>query len=73
MALPRAGLFVIWYNWSASSDTFIDRNVNEFTSLNLSNINPSFPNVGRNWGSTPLPSSSASHEKAGIAPAEPRQ
>jgi hypothetical protein len=45
MATPAPGLFVVWYNWSASSDTFIDRNGNELTSLNLSNINPSFPNV----------------------------
>lgn len=43
---PPPGLFVLWYNWSVSSDTYIDRNGNKLNSLNLSNINPGFPDVG---------------------------
>jgi hypothetical protein len=45
MVTPPDGLFVIWYNWSLSSDTFVDRDGNEFSRLNLSEIDPSYPDL----------------------------
>lgn len=39
------GLFVLWYNWFQTSGTYIDRNGNALKSLNLSDINPSLPDV----------------------------
>lgn len=45
LAAPPPGLFVIWYNWYVSSDTYIDRNGNKLTSLNLSQIDPGLPDV----------------------------
>ena len=44
-AAPPPGLFVIWYNWAMSSDTYVDRNGNELNSLNLSQIDPALPDV----------------------------
>jgi len=43
-AAPPPGLFVIWYNWAMSSDTYVDRNGNELNSLNLK-IDPTLPDV----------------------------
>jgi hypothetical protein len=45
MAHPPPGLFLLWYNMWFSSDTYIDRNGNEFKSLNLSQIHPDLPNI----------------------------
>ena len=45
MAYPPPGLFVLWYNLSISSDTYIDRDGNELNSLNLSELDPSLPDV----------------------------
>jgi hypothetical protein len=45
MATPPDGLFLLWYNWGIASDTFVDRNGNEFSSLNLSNIDPGYPDL----------------------------
>lgn len=45
MATPPDGLFVVWYNWGASSDTFVDGDGNDFSRLNLSKIDPDYPNV----------------------------
>ena len=45
MGQPPPGLFVIWYNVWISSDTYIDRDGNEFKSLALNQINPALPNV----------------------------
>ena len=45
MVTPPDGLFVIWYNWGLSSDTFVDRNGNEFSHLNLSEIDAAYPDL----------------------------
>ena len=45
MAYPPPGLFLLWYNVFVSTDKYIDRNGNEFTTIPLSQINPSLPNV----------------------------
>jgi len=45
MAYPPAGLFVLWYNALTSSNSFIDRDGNRFESINLSEINPAFPDI----------------------------
>jgi len=42
-AAPPPGLFVLWYNWFVSSDTYVDRDGNELT--NLSQIDPGLPDV----------------------------
>jgi hypothetical protein len=42
---PPPGLYVIWYNWALGSDTYVDRNGNEVKTLNLSQIDPSLPDV----------------------------
>ena len=42
---PPPGLFVIWYNWFVSSDTYIDRNGNELTGVNLSQLDPTLPDL----------------------------
>jgi hypothetical protein len=44
-AAPPPGLFVLWYNWSVSSDTYVDRNGDEFSSVNLSQIDPALPDI----------------------------
>ena len=58
MAYPPPGLFVLWYNLSISSDTYIDRNGNELKSLNLSELDPGLPDVDLNlkldgWATVP--------------------
>ena len=45
LVTPPPGLFVLWYNWYVGSGTFIDRNGDELSSLNLNQIDPSLPNV----------------------------
>ena len=45
MATTSDGLFVVWYNWDISSDTFVDRDGNEFNRLNLSDIDPGYPDL----------------------------
>jgi hypothetical protein len=45
MTNPPPGLFVAWYNWGLWSDTYIDRNGNKLSSLNLSELDPSLPDV----------------------------
>lgn len=44
-AAPPPGLFVLWYNWSVSSGTYVDRNGDEFSGLNLSQIDPALPDI----------------------------
>ena len=44
-AAPPPGLFVLWYNWFVSSDTYVDRDGNALTRLNLSQIDPGLPDV----------------------------
>ncbi len=58
-ATPPPGLFVMWYNWFAWSDTYVDRNGNELSSLNLSEIDPGYPDVdidisGSGWATIPV-------------------
>jgi len=48
-ATPPPGLFFIWYNWYLWTDTYIDRNGNELKNFNLSDINPSLPDVQRDF------------------------
>jgi len=45
LVTPPPGLFVLWYNWGVGSDTYVDRNGNELDSLNLSQLDPSLPDV----------------------------
>jgi hypothetical protein len=45
MATPPDGLFVVWYNWGTTSDTFADRNGNDVNRLNLSEIDPGYPDL----------------------------
>ena len=45
MATPPAGLFILWYNAYAFSDTYIDRNGNEFNRIQLSDIYPQLPDI----------------------------
>ena len=45
LATPPPGLFVLWYNWFISSGEFIDRNGNELSSINLSEIDPDLPDI----------------------------
>ncbi len=45
MATPPEGLTVVWYNWGISSDTFVDRDGNERSGLNLSDIDPGYPDL----------------------------
>jgi hypothetical protein len=45
MAAPPDGLFLLWYNWGISSNTFIDRDGNEFSRLNLSEVDPGYPDL----------------------------
>ncbi|MCK5712514.1 MAG: hypothetical protein KAI25_07355, partial [Hyphomicrobiaceae bacterium] len=33
---PAPGMFVLWYNWFVGSNTYIDRNGNKLTTINLS-------------------------------------
>jgi len=48
MAYPPAGLFVLWYNTNAHSGSFIDRDGNKFSRINLSAIDPVLPDVDIN-------------------------
>lgn len=45
MAHPPPGLFVIWYNIFINTSKYYDRNGNELSTLNLSQIDPTLPNV----------------------------
>jgi hypothetical protein len=45
MVTPPDGLFVVWYNWGISSDTFVDGDGNKLSSLNLSEIDPGYPDL----------------------------
>ena len=45
MATPPDGLVVVWYNWRTSSDTFVDRDGNELSRLNLGEIDPGYPDL----------------------------
>ena len=45
LAHPPPGLFLVWYNTFTSSSSFIDKDGNEFSSINLSDINPALPDV----------------------------
>jgi hypothetical protein len=45
MATPPDGLFVVWYNWGISSDTFVDRDGNKVDRLNLSEVDPGYPDL----------------------------
>ena len=45
LVLPPSGFFVIWYNWYVSTDTYVDRNGSELNSLNLSQLDPTLPDV----------------------------
>ena len=45
MASPPSGLFFLWYNASFSTDTYVDRDGNEFESINLSQIFPRLPDI----------------------------
>ena len=45
MATPPPGLFVLWYNVYATSDSYFDRAGNEFNSIRLDQIHPALPNI----------------------------
>jgi hypothetical protein len=44
-AAPPPGLFVIGYNWFTSSNSYVDRNGEKFTTLNPSRIDPALPDI----------------------------
>ena len=44
-AAAAPGLYVVWYNWFVSSNSYIDRNGDKLTSLNPSQIDPQLPDV----------------------------
>jgi hypothetical protein len=46
MGYPPPGLFLLWYNLSISTDTYVDKNGNELTNLDLSQIDPNLPDLG---------------------------
>ena len=50
MAYPPSGLFVVWYNMFINSDKYIDKDGNEFKSLNLNQIHPALPNIDVDLG-----------------------
>lgn len=45
MAAPPDGLYLVWYNWGLWSDTFVDRDGNAFSQLNLSEVDPGYPDL----------------------------
>jgi hypothetical protein len=45
MATPADGLYVVWYNWGISSDTFVDRDGDKVDRLNLSEVDPAYPDL----------------------------
>jgi len=45
MATPPSGLFILWYNSSFSSNTFVDRNGDKFKSIQLDQFHPKLPNI----------------------------
>ncbi len=45
MAAPPDGFYVVWYNWGLTSDTFVDGEGNELNRLNLSEIDPGYPDL----------------------------
>jgi len=45
-ATPPPGLFVLWYNVYATSNTYIDKDGNEFNSIRLDQIYPGLPTIG---------------------------
>jgi hypothetical protein len=47
---PPAGLSLVWYNTFASGNGFVDRDGNEFSSIDLSEINPALPDVSVDLG-----------------------
>ena len=56
---PSSGLFVLWYNFYASSSAYVDQNGNKFDGLSLSDLNPAFPDISattklNGFGSAPV-------------------
>ena len=49
VATPPPGLFAIVYNWYTWGDTYIDRNGNDLKNFNLSDYDPSLPDVQREF------------------------
>jgi hypothetical protein len=45
MAAPSPGLAVLWYNYFAFTDTYVDRNGNKYQSIPLQGLNPGLPDV----------------------------
>jgi len=45
MANPPSGLFVLWYNSFFSSNSYYDKNGDEFKQIRLDQINPILPNI----------------------------
>ena len=45
MANPPSGFFVLWYNSFFSSNTYYDKDGNEFKQIRLDQINPILPNI----------------------------
>ncbi len=55
---PQPGLFVLWYNWFIGSNTYIDRNGNKLTTINLSEFDSQLPDVDvdidiKGWATIP--------------------
>lgn len=45
MANPPSGFFVLWYNSFFSSNSYYDKDGNEFTQIKLDQIHPALPNI----------------------------
>jgi hypothetical protein len=45
MAAPPDGFYVVWYNWGITSDTYVDGEGNDLNRLNLSEIDPGYPDL----------------------------
>ena len=48
MSYPPSGLFLLWYNGYFSSDTYIDKDGQKFSGIELSQILPALPDVAVN-------------------------
>jgi hypothetical protein len=47
---PPPGLSLVWYNTFTSSGSFIDRDGNKFSSIELSELNPALPDISLDLG-----------------------
>lgn len=56
---PSSGLFILWYNFYASSSAYYDQNGDKFDGISLSDLNPVLPDINAStklngFGSAPV-------------------